>query len=125
MRTAITLMAAGMVALGAGAGATATTPSATTIFTALLKLEVKTTFKTKAPTLTLNTVTCRPPTAGKIYHCVARFTDASAKAKVVYPITASLKQGATLADGVRPESLRFTTSAPTCSTISTHAVFPC
>lgn len=124
MRTAITLMAA-LIVLGTAGAAAATTSPTTADFTALLKASVKQTFKKKAPTLTLGTVTCTAPKSGKTYHCVAHFTDASAKAKIVYDITASLKKTTALSGGVSAGSIGWSASAPSCTSISTHAQIPC
>jgi citrate lyase gamma subunit len=115
MRTTITLMAAALIALGGGEAAVAVTPSATAAFTAGLKLEVKKQFKKQAPALVLRTLTCTAAKGALVYHCHAHFTDASAKAKIVYGITASL----------HGSSVTFSTSEPSCTAVSTGAPIRC
>ena len=96
--------------------ALAATPAANARFAAQLASYMKPTFKKEAPGLVLGKVTCVLPANGTVVPCKAHFTDAKAKANVVYGIKVTLE---------RKGFLRWTTTTHICTDTKTGKKIPC
>jgi hypothetical protein len=104
------LLAAAVFAAGAGA---ATNPEQLRLQKTLRANMVKT-FKKRAPSLKITTVTCKLPRNGTVARCTARFTTGSVKGW--YPVKAVLHDSGTLT---------WTATSPKCFNAKTNKPIPC
>jgi hypothetical protein len=111
MRRLVPILAAAVLAPAAAA---ATNP-ALTYLQKTLKADMVKTFKTKAPGLTITTVTCKLPANGVTATCKAHFTTGSVKG--YYPVRATLHDVG--------GSLTWKTGQPKCTDAKTGRPVPC